>query len=813
MHARPQSSHHDDHDQKAGATSQPKPLSCISCRQRKVKCDRIHPCSQCLRSSLACVFPARKRAQRQRQNRNGELLQRLNRLESIVAKVDPGALEDNAQGVTGHGHEKQPRKSEPGPEQTQEPSEKQDPASSKASLPLGLPNDRYVSAEFWSILSREVDGIRTTLEQDTGSSTDEENVVSSPAAAAHYTSPESSGGSTGLPDLEKTVASGSLFGNTSNASQDGLVHPSPGMMGRLCERYFESVDRVLKILHRPTCMEWIEAFVKGGSLDPPHEALLFALYFGAVTSWTPEECSAVLGEDRSALVSRCRARIETALAMADYLNSESMECLQALAIYVVSLAIRLAQGMNLHRDSDGSQFTPFQAELRRRLWWQLIVLDMRAAEDRGTEVIVTKGSHNTQMPTNINDADFGPETTKPLVPRKGPTDITFSLATAKCSDIFSFLGHPQSQTTHFSFGNYISVSSTTSTIGGVRETEDNIIRYAQHLEDEFVNSADENFAPSYIASKTVRMCILKMWLSMQYPFHLSLSSSMPVGPQSQGGQQKQTPQNVQLSAQAQGGGVGSDPTPQLGAAVPKPTPIPHDFILRTTTAILELTNPAQYGPWASSYVWWSGTWAQWHPLAVCLATLCTVPIGDLADRAWKAVDEALPSIREQVADSHRGKLWRPMRKLLRRARTARAEMQMKSLGLNDAGESRSKKQRAGDSTGKEGTKLTETVSSPGQTSHGMQATVSVAAASSSNDKIEGDVMSVAAPDLFDFNVIDISFHPSNILQDSSELFQGVPDAMAMDYSNDWEIWNEFVNDTRSVEQQPAGYPDFGGQTL
>ena len=66
-------------------------LSCTHCRQRKIKCDKIHPCSPCSRSNLHCVFPERVRHPKKKKNgakaANEELLQRLSRMEDLIEKM------------------------------------------------------------------------------------------------------------------------------------------------------------------------------------------------------------------------------------------------------------------------------------------------------------------------------------------------------------------------------------------------------------------------------------------------------------------------------------------------------------------------------------------------------------------------------------------------------------------------------------------------------------------------------------------------------------------------------------------------------
>ena len=47
-----------------GAAAQAKPRSCVTCRTRKVRCDKTSPCSNCRRAGIACVFPSLDRPPR-----------------------------------------------------------------------------------------------------------------------------------------------------------------------------------------------------------------------------------------------------------------------------------------------------------------------------------------------------------------------------------------------------------------------------------------------------------------------------------------------------------------------------------------------------------------------------------------------------------------------------------------------------------------------------------------------------------------------------------------------------------------------------
>jgi len=79
---------------------------------------------------------------------------------------------------------------------------------------------------------------------------------------------------------------------------------------------------------------------------------------------------------------------------------------------MTGLVIRMAQALGLHRDGANFQkLTPYEIEMRRRVWLSLCMLDVRASEDQGMEYTIALGSFDTKLPLNINDEDIGPNTT------------------------------------------------------------------------------------------------------------------------------------------------------------------------------------------------------------------------------------------------------------------------------------------------------------------------------------------------------------------------------------------------------------------
>ena len=157
---------------------------------------------------------------------------------------------------------------------------------------------------------------------------------------------------------------------------------------------------------------------------------------------SPGQVMTNFGSSKSDLNLKYRLGLEHALAKADFLNVPDIILVQAFAIFLglarrhdspkfvwmmTGLVIRMALYLGLQRD--GTHFehlSPFDIEMRRKVWWGVCMLDMRASEDQGTDLTITSGSFDTRIPLNINDVDIDPETRQMPTERDGVTDMTFA---------------------------------------------------------------------------------------------------------------------------------------------------------------------------------------------------------------------------------------------------------------------------------------------------------------------------------------------------------------------------------------------------
>ena len=148
------------------------------------------------------------------------------------------------------------------------------------------------------------------------------------------------------------------------------------------------------------------------------------------------------GAARSDLGLRYRLGLEHALAKADFLNTPDIVLIQALATFLglarrqdnprfvwmmTGLVIKMAQYLGLQRDgANFANLSPFEIEMRRRVWWAVLNLDLRASEDQGTDLTIAHGSFDTNITLNVNDTDIEPETKKMPAMRDSMTDMSFA---------------------------------------------------------------------------------------------------------------------------------------------------------------------------------------------------------------------------------------------------------------------------------------------------------------------------------------------------------------------------------------------------
>ncbi|PPJ53949.1 hypothetical protein CBER1_05816 [Cercospora berteroae] len=623
------------------------PRSCVTCRKRKVKCNKVWPCNHCSRAHIECVFPAPGRAPRKPrklgEGRDKELLERLRQLENVVKRLGAEVPGDEAKSKDDEKQKEHPAGREV-PEHglngganatTLKHSEEEfrnktrwveDQQKGRFETKFGrlVVNEgksRYINNSFWANLSNEVEDLKGILNQS--SDDDEDNLAVSPGS--------------GTIQLPPSNSQAFVFGFTSQNVDMLSLHPLPGQIKDYWDIFKDRVDPLCKICHVPTLEGTIlSSAAHLSNLSRGFECLLFAIYYGATTSLVAEDCVKMLGEEKAVLLSRYRFGLQHALARANFLTTEEIVVLQAFVIFLIclrrnsdarviwtltGLVVRIAQTIGIHRDGSHFGLSPFEIEMRRRLWWQVCILDTRASEDHGCDPTIVEQSFDTKMPLNINDEDMTPDMEDFPPERKGCTIMSFCLLRFEVANTFRRLNYvpPGSPKACNEF--YQSVT--------LQDKERWITECHQRLEERYLKHCDMSVPLFWVTATVARLMMSKMWLIVYHPF------------------------------QRQSGGASLPPEIKEKLFITSLENIEYSYLLE----VEERTK---------KWGWLFRTYIQWHALAFALSELCHRTTGDMVERAWKAIDETITG-RWGLEETNTNHLWRPLKKLYKKAKEARAK--------------------------------------------------------------------------------------------------------------------------------------------
>ncbi len=88
-------------------------------------------------------------------------------------------------------------------------------------------------------------------------------------------------------------------------------------------------------------------------------------------------------------------------------------------------AVRIAQRLGLHRDGANHKIPPFDAEIRRRTWWQIVFFDGQTSKLAGAGFPMWLTKFDTKAPLNISDGDLFPTMKALPIEKEGATEMMF----------------------------------------------------------------------------------------------------------------------------------------------------------------------------------------------------------------------------------------------------------------------------------------------------------------------------------------------------------------------------------------------------
>ena len=370
-----------------------------------------------------------------------------------------------------------------------------------------------------------------------------------------------------------------------------------------------NVAPVVMIFHKPTLHRLIyKATTNTSYIDRASETVVFAVYFAAVTSMSPEQCAVELGQDHSTLLQQYRFATQQALARAGFLQTRSQTVLQAAVLFLTCLrrpgdaefvwtmtaaVYRLAQGLGLHRDGTHFDLTPFEIELRRRLWWSIYLLDSQSSELHAIGTLITESCYDTKLPLNINDSDLSPESTI-LEERIEFTEMTFCLIRCEMTVLYrrSFLNaHPMPSKSE----------------GHTAHLLDQRLRQLEqihtHLQDRYLQYCDISIPAQWVTATVIRLALARSWLIA----HLSQGTM----------------------------------TVQMPLMEISPDNAKRDQLFLTAIEVVEFAYLLETDPRTTRWAWLFERYPQWHAVVFVLTELCGREQSVETERAWAVLQKAI----------------------------------------------------------------------------------------------------------------------------------------------------------------------------
>ncbi|KAK0727861.1 fungal-specific transcription factor domain-containing protein [Lasiosphaeria miniovina] len=386
-------------------------LACVLCQHRKIKCDRTFPCSNCTKAGVKCT-PSTPAPARKRRRPNQDLQERLARCEELLKEYASEKPES------------------PEPAVSRPPS--QAPSFYEETQPKWQPPGKLVKEDGG--------GVRFMDNFLLGTVYDELRAMRQIVDADDHDEINSD---TMTPDDNSDL----LLGGESPQQNVENLWPEPTHVFSLWQIYLDRVNPLTKIIHVPTLQPFLANTTSGSHSIPRNtETLFFSIFLMACVSLTPDECQHLVGYSREEALQRFSSAVRQNLSRMGFLKSHDFTTLQALVIYMIALqgrynrhaawimngvVIRIAQKMGLHRDGEALGLGPFDTEMRRRVWWQIIMVDSKYALFSGLSHSLLPRDFDTKSPKNLNDADIHPSATEPFPDRDGPTEMIFCLLTCR----------------------------------------------------------------------------------------------------------------------------------------------------------------------------------------------------------------------------------------------------------------------------------------------------------------------------------------------------------------------------------------------
>ena len=246
---------------------------------------------------------------------------------------------------------------------------------------------------------------------------------------------------------------------------------------------------------------------------------------------------------------------------------------------LVGTAIRLAECMGLHKDGSAYGMTPVELHVRRIVWYQLAILDIRTCEAQGPRPGIREGEFDTRLPINVNDNDLESDS-PPTESAPGWTDMTLTLIRMECTEMI--------RTIWFERPRLEKKQVTLTTVLGKIEN------FRRTISARYDPILDKSIPIHHAATLLLGVLINRLYIMVLHRYHNSVATRIP------------------------------DRLRQI--------------IITTGTDCIESAMLFETLPTVSPWSWLAGALQQYHTAFLLLAEVFTYPMRRESDRIWAVLD-------------------------------------------------------------------------------------------------------------------------------------------------------------------------------
>ncbi|KAH6658085.1 hypothetical protein BKA67DRAFT_557117 [Truncatella angustata] len=381
-------------------------LACKECRRRKLRCDRLKPCSSCLRrgDETSCTYqPPAPVADRSEQQ--SETQARLEHLEQLVQQLASQASQPQQSSLS-----------------LTPPSQGFEAGGSGQHNIVGSSWDAscYNGATHWSAMLHDIQELKLAMPID--------DMLASNSQ---------------IDDDDESSGVEILFGGATPLPLDVVLAtymPARQEVDRMISAYFRAGAVKAPFIHASQFRRLYQEFWQAPSeASPLWISILFSICHISANALKQHGNGQWSKNQFSVAAAHC-------LALGHYFRPRNV-AVEALTVFIqahcltsrelpsdigalVGLVIRLATKMGYHKDQSLFQLSPFEDEMRRRTWSFCMQLDVIISFHLGIPTSVQFPTWDTRAPRALLDSDFDENSVQlpPSRPAEDVSHMSFSIA-------------------------------------------------------------------------------------------------------------------------------------------------------------------------------------------------------------------------------------------------------------------------------------------------------------------------------------------------------------------------------------------------